>query len=375
MKLTLSAMRQFAVSRSLFLAPDLLGAVQRLGYVQADPMRAPARAQDLILRHRVPHYQAGDLERAYAELPLEEAYFINYGFMPRDLAQLIHPRASTEHWDAPTKALARQLLAHINSHGTCHPEQVSAHFGREKATNHWGGQSTATTHLLGNMHHHGQIRVARRESGTRVYGVAVESALQSVQQRVAKLMHVLVRQYAPFTVASLRRLGNMLAGSTPQLAVAIRDETKRLVHELPQGQIDGVVWLWPDGESPNAQSCPGGGTRVRLLAPFDPVVWDRERFEQLWGWAYRFEAYTPASKRVRGHYALPLLVGDQVLGWANLSVSTERQLCAEIGFISSAPRAIQRLQQETEAELAAFAQFLGLARLDACITRHRNSVF
>ena len=49
---------------------------------------------------------------------------------------------------------------------------------------------------------------------------------------------------------------------------------------------------------------------VRLLAPFDPVVWDRRRFEVFWGWAYRFEAYTPAPKRVRGYYALPLMWGD-----------------------------------------------------------------
>ena len=51
---------------------------------------------------------------------------------------------------------------------------------------------------------------------------------------------------------------------------------------------------------------------VRLLAPFDPVVWDRQRFEMLWGWAYRFEAYTPLAKRTLGYYALPLLWRDRV---------------------------------------------------------------
>ncbi|EWS60580.1 hypothetical protein Y695_04569 [Hydrogenophaga sp. T4] len=55
---------------------------------------------------------------------------------------------------------------------------------------------------------------------------------------------------------------------------------------------------------------------MRLLAPFDPVVWDRDRFERLWDWAYRFEAYTPPAKRVRGYYAMPLLWRDQVIGWA-----------------------------------------------------------
>ncbi len=57
---------------------------------------------------------------------------------------------------------------------------------------------------------------------------------------------------------------------------------------------------------------------VRLLAPFDPVVWDRTRFEHLWGWQYRFEAYTPVKKRVRGYYAMPMLWRDRFVGWANL---------------------------------------------------------
>ena len=63
---------------------------------------------------------------------------------------------------------------------------------------------------------------------------------------------------------------------------------------------------------------------VRLLTPFDPVVWDRARFELLWGWVYRFEAYTPAPKRKLGYYALPLLWRDRVIGWGNLSVKRRR---------------------------------------------------
>ncbi len=69
---------------------------------------------------------------------------------------------------------------------------------------------------------------------------------------------------------------------------------------------------------------------MRLLAPFDPVVWDRRRFELLWGWAYRFEAYTPAPKRIRGYYAMPLLWRDQVIGWGNLAVQ-DGALQTELG--------------------------------------------
>ena len=62
---TLADIRRFAVARSLFPPATLKRAVERLGFVQADPIRAPARAQDLTLRHRVTGYRAGDLERRY----------------------------------------------------------------------------------------------------------------------------------------------------------------------------------------------------------------------------------------------------------------------------------------------------------------------
>ena len=75
---------------------------------------------------------------------------------------------------------------------------------------------------------------------------------------------------------------------------------------------------------------------VRLLAPFDPLVWDRRRFEMLWGWAYRFEAYTPARQRKLGYYALPLLWRDRVIGWGNVSVK-DGELIADLGYVASRP--------------------------------------
>ena len=78
---TLEDLRRFAIARSLFRPTTLPRALDRLGFVQADPIRAPARAQDLILRQRVTRYRAGDLERRYAALDVEEDVFINYGFV------------------------------------------------------------------------------------------------------------------------------------------------------------------------------------------------------------------------------------------------------------------------------------------------------
>ncbi len=88
------------------------------------------------------------------------------------------------------------------------------------------------------------------------------------------------------------------------------------------------------------------------------MVHDRGRFEQLWGWAYRFEAYTPASRRKLGYYALPLLWRDRVIGWGNLSVRGG-ELQSEIGYVGSPPRD-RAFRRELEAELDRMQEFLGL---------------
>jgi uncharacterized protein YcaQ len=68
---TVAVLRQYAVARLLFGPMSVGQAVDRFGFVQADPIRAPARAQDLTLRHRVEGYRAGDLEASYPALDVE----------------------------------------------------------------------------------------------------------------------------------------------------------------------------------------------------------------------------------------------------------------------------------------------------------------
>src|SRR5258708_32691139 len=92
---TIHRLRCYAISHSLFRPATLQAAFDRLGFVQADPIRAPARAHDLILRQRVKGYRARELERCYASLELEEDFLYADGFLTRDLWQLVHRRRTT----------------------------------------------------------------------------------------------------------------------------------------------------------------------------------------------------------------------------------------------------------------------------------------
>ena len=143
---------------------------------------------------------------------------------------------------------------------------------------------------------------------------------------------------------------------SPQWADLRRGALARAKQRLPNALVDGIHWYWREGENPRStRHAPTD--EVRLLAPFDPVVWDRRRFELFWGWAYRFEAYTPAPKRVRGYYALPLLWRDAVIGWGNVSVK-DGVFGAELGYVSAKAPRDAAFRRELEAELQRLRGFL-----------------
>jgi hypothetical protein len=182
--------------------------------------------------------------------------------------------------------------------------------------------------------------------------VALDRAARDA--RIDALIDVAVRQYAPVMGASLPMLVGRLRYAVPQWRRALDDALHRAKRRLTHERVDGVEWYWPENEVPRTGPAPDV---VRLLAPFDPVVWDRRRFERLWGWAYRFEAYTPAAKRKLGYYALPLLWRDCVIGWANLAVK-DGALRAQCGYVNGVQPRDRTFARALEDEVERVRAFL-----------------
>jgi uncharacterized protein YcaQ len=373
--ITLDDLRRFTVARNFFKPTGLKRALHKMGFVQADPIRAPARAQDLILRHRVKNYHAGDLERRYATLDIEEDFFVTYGFVTSSLQALMHPRSDSRvhaedigsAWPSAQKKQAQLLLEFVRERGAVHPREVDEHFSHGTVKNYWGGSSNATTHLLDAMHYRGLLRVARRENGIRIYIAHQHDAgptdAAEHRARIDALVDVVVRIYAPLPGPSLSFYVRRLRYAVPQWQAELKSALERAKQRLSHARVDGVDWYWPTVESALVHG--GSATErrpidntVRLLAPFDPVVHDRSRFELLWGWVYRFEAYTPAQKRKLGYYAMPLLWRDSVIGWGNLSVKNG-ELKSEFGYVASQSPRDRGFKRELEAELDRMREFLG----------------
>ena len=358
---TLDDLRRYAVARTLFPPTTLLRAIRRLGFVQADPIRAPARAQDLTLRHRVKDYRAGDLESRYSKLAIEEDCLVNYGFLPREHLALMHPRQARRAWDADTRRKAENVLAFVRERGTVHPRQVEQHLAHGRVKNSWGGSGNVSTRLLDGLHYRGLLRVAGRDSGTRLYEAVAhapaDDSAAARAQRAAALIALVVRKYAPLPAASLTYLVRLLGYGAPHLSVHMQTALQLARAELAGCRLDGTTWYWPADENPASRKH-APDTEVRLLAPFDPLVWDRRRFALLWAWTYKFEAYTPAPKRQLGYYALPLLWHERVIGWANVT-NAAGGLQATFGYAGAKPKGAA-FRAALHDELQRMTQFLAV---------------
>src|SRR5262249_19156607 len=195
----LRSLRGYAISQSLFPQTTLKMAIRRLGFIQADPIRSPARAQDLILRHRVKRYRVGDLERRYASLDIEEDVLYAYGFLPRTIWQLLHPRDVRG-----MSKLEKKVLETVSRFGLMHPAELQEHFGSARVVNAWGGYSKATTQALEDLHYRGLLRIARRENGIRLYEpVRPCTETMNPGERLRKLIMVIATTLAPLSEKSL----------------------------------------------------------------------------------------------------------------------------------------------------------------------------
>ena len=357
MTLSLDQLRSFAVQRSFRPLVPLGAAVEALGFIQADPIRAPARAQDLILRQRVSGYRPGDLDRRFGRLGLEEDFLYAYGFMPRETMRLLHPRPDAEDAEADyePQGLAAEVLALVRERRETHPRDLETAFGRERALNAWGGFSKETTQILHRLHYHGLLRVARRQDGIRVYTAAepLGAPLPAAERR-RRVLLLLLAIFAPISVSSLKGVLNLLRRGAPGLGPLVPALDQLLTEgSVETAALDREQYLWPAAQTKETLAQSRG---VRFLAPFDPLVWDRRRFAHFWDWTYRFEAYTPPKQRQFGYYALPVLWRETIIGWVNAGFS-DGVLSLERGFINRPPRG-QDFVRAFDAEAARLEQFL-----------------
>jgi uncharacterized protein YcaQ len=310
------------------LAPDIATVIGHLGYIQIDPINICGRMQDHILRNRVAAYREGGLMRhLHGEeqaLPAGERRAFEH-HLPDNNVLVAFPLDAWPHllaamqrrtrrhgaWSGKLtkreRELGERILAEIAARGPLSSEHIED--DRRSRQMGWGAHSLAKS-TLQKLFFHGRVLIARREKNRRLYDLP-----ERVLPDTVRTAHEPHRSDTARWLANLRLRQRRL--------ITLKRVEIPLVEDLVQPlKIEGCPLLYClRSDLPLLEQLASKESELspasyppRLLAPLDPLIYDRKVGRQLWDFDYNWEVYTPAHKRIRGYYALPVLAGTELVG-------------------------------------------------------------
>lgn len=303
-------------------------AVEHLGYVQIDTINVIERCHHHILYSRIPDYRRTDLAAAQAgEKTVFEYWTHALSYVPlRDLPFFIPAmkahRAAPSQWyaDADPEELKR-VLRRIRKEGPISIRDVDDDELVDK-THPWASRKP-TKKLLQLGFYNGDLAIAARDGMVKSYelidrhfGWPPRPRAATESQITAYLLERSLRAQGLVSAASVMYPRLRFAPEMAEL-VAARVRSRKLREVRVEG-LDEPFYATPEALEPAEASEP----LVHVLSPFDPLIIQRRRLEQFFGYEHVFEAYVPKAKRRYGYFTLPVLAGDEIV--AVLDLKTDR---------------------------------------------------
>lgn len=342
-------------------------AVARTGVLQVDSVNVLQRAHYMPLFSRMGAYDVELLSKATGRRPrrLVEYWAHVQAYMPVELWPVMrhrmdHYRQQRGKWwgGAFDEAIVERVLAEVTDRGASTARELDDGAPRDKL--HWGWNWSEARKALDYLYMSGQLAIAgRNRAFEAIYdlpervipGDVLAMATPSREDAAVELVRRAARSHG---VATQRCLADYFRMRVDEVRPAIATLVE--AGELLPVRVEGwrrPAFLHRDVRRPRA-------VRARaLLSPFDPLVWLRERTEQLFDFHYRIEIYTPKEKRRFGYYVLPFLLDERIVARVDLKAdrATGRLVVKSAWAEVDAP---DHTADELVGELWALASWLGL---------------
>lgn len=305
---------------------DIPATISRMSLLQIDTINIVARSPYLVLFSRLGNYPAQWLDESLARGELMEYWAHEACFMPRSDFRLIRHRMLApekmgwkykDAWMQEHEAEIAQLIQHIHDKG---PVRSADFEHPRKGASGWWEWKPHKRHLEG-LFTAGKVMVIERRNFQRVYDLTHrvmpdwDDERDLVSQTEAEII-MLDNSARSLGIFREQWLADYYRLKRPALAAwrEARAEQQQII--AVHVEKLGNLWLHDDLLPLLERALAGKltATHSAVLSPFDPVVWDRKRAEQLFDFSYRLECYTPAPKRQYGYFVLPLLHRGQLVG-------------------------------------------------------------
>jgi uncharacterized protein YcaQ len=311
-------------------AQATLAAIEHLGYVQIDTINVIERCHHHILYTRIPGYQRAHLRQAQSvDKTVFEYWTHALAYVPvRDfrfyVPEMLRHRREPHRWFAQGgEKEYRRVLRLVRDQGALSIRDIDDDVLIEK--NHpWASRKPSKAALqLG--FYNGMLTISERSGMLKTYELTTRhfgwGRLPRPATEKQVLNHLLDRALLAQGIVSLESVLHTHARIRPALKALIeaRVRRKQLVPVTLEG--DGKTALWAAPQTLE-QTVKPGPPLVHILSPFDPLIIQRKRVRLFFGYDHIFEAFVPKAKRKLGYYALPVLVGDEIV--AALDLKTDR---------------------------------------------------
>ena len=343
-------------------------AVEHLGYVQIDTINVIERSHHHILWTRIPDYRRADLRQAQSiDRSVFEYWTHALSYVPaKDIRFFIpamkrHRREGHKWLNSVKPADLRKVLKLIRRDGALTIRDIDDDVLTEKE--HLWASRKPSKRALQLAFYTGVLTISERngmlktyELMTRHFGWDKPPKPASASEGIAYLLDRALRAQG---VVSLDSICHLDAPSKAQIRRLIEARVRR--RELVPVALDGAGkqehWARPETLQQGSDDALG---LVHILSPFDPLIIQRKRTHLFFDYEHRFEAYVPKEKRLFGYFALPVLVGDEVV--AALDLKTDRKarklLMQKWSWVGAAPKGARKeLKRRIEEELHRFERF------------------
>ena len=311
--------------------------IDRVGLLQIDSVNVLARAHLLPVFSRLGPYDTALLDRASGRAPrrLVEYWAHEASYVPPRTYQLLRWRMERyrerDHWGRELShhpGLVETVRGLVADHGPVTASELHALLGHETGPkDHWGWNWTPAKHALEHLFEVGEVATAHRNSQferaydltERVLPPAVLAApVPAEDDAVRELVRIAARAHG---VGSLRCLADYFRLRTDATTRAVAElvETGELLPVRVSGW-NRAAYLYAGARVPRRT------TARALLAPFDPLVFERRRLLDLWGMHYRIGIYTPPAQRTHGYYVLPFLLGEHLVARVDLKADRREKV-------------------------------------------------
>lgn len=363
-------------SRRLAKQADILTTIRRMSLLQIDTINVVARSPYLVLFSRLGAYPQQWLDDALANGDLMEYWAHEACFLPRsDFALVRHRMLNPESmgwkfnakWMTTHEADVNALLDYIEQHGPVR----SADFTHPKSSSGWWEWKPHKRHLEG-LFTAGKVMVVERRNFQRVYDLMSRAMplwndqQHSLSQAEAE-KHMLLNSARSLGIFKPEWLADYYRLKKLALAPLLKEWQQQ--EQIIQVDVDGLGAMWVHcslaDELALAQQGKLNATHSAVLSPFDPVVWDRKRAEQLFNFSYRLECYTPAEKRRYGYFVLPLLHKGELVGRMDAKMHRAHKTLEVINvYLEDNVKAGAGLAQGLRSAVSDFALWQGAEQVD-----------